>query len=49
MKEKPLEHSAPLSLKECQMTTDQVGSVEVETRGQSTNDMWNQHRIGFHT
>ena len=26
MKEKPLEHSAPLFLKECQLTTDQVGN-----------------------
>jgi len=49
MKEKPLEHTAPLFLKECQMTTGQVGSVEVETRGQSANDLWNQYRIGFHT
>ena len=55
MKDKPLEHTAPLFLEEYQMTTDQVRRVEVETRGQSTNDLWHQHRIGrvtasnFHT
>ncbi|KAK2552801.1 Exonuclease [Acropora cervicornis] len=55
MKEKPLEYTAPLFLKECQMTADQVKRVEIETRGQSTNDLWHQQRIGrvtalnFHT
>lgn len=55
MKGKPLEHTAPLFLKECQMTTDQVKQVEIETRGQSTNDLWHKQRIGrvtasnFHT
>ena len=50
MKEKPLEYTAPLFLKECQ-----VKRVEIETRGQSTNDLWHQQRIGrvtasnFHT
>ena len=33
MKGKPLEHTAPLFLKECQMTSDQVKRVETETRG----------------
>ena len=55
MKGKPLEHTAPLFLKEYQMTTDQVKRVEIETRGQSSNDLWHQQRIGrvtasnFHT
>ena len=55
MKGKPLEHTAPLFLKECQMTTDQVRRVEIETRGQSKNDLWHQQRVGrvtasnFHT
>ena len=55
MKGKPLEYTAPLFLKECQMTADQVKRVEIETRGQSTNDLWHQQRIGrvtasnFHT
>ncbi|XP_015772524.1 PREDICTED: uncharacterized protein LOC107350802 [Acropora digitifera] len=55
MKEKPLEYTAPIFLKECQMTADQVKRVEIETRGQSTNDLWHQQRIGrvtpsnFHT
>ena len=55
MKDQPLEHTASLFLKKCQMTTDQMGSVEVETRGQRTNDLKHQHRIGrvtasnFHT
>ena len=37
------------------MTADQVKRVEIETRGQSTNDLWHQQRIGrvtasnFHT
>ena len=37
------------------MTTDQVSRVEIETRGQSANDLWHQQRIGrvtasnFHT
>ena len=55
MKGKPLEYTAQLFLKECQMTADQVKRVEIETRGQSTNDLWHQQRIGrvtasnFHT
>ena len=55
MKEKPLEYTAPLFLKEYQMTAHQVKRVEIETRGQSTNDLWHQQRIGrvtasnFHT
>lgn len=55
MKEKPLEYTAPLFLKKCQMTADQVKRVEIETRGQSINDLWHQQRIGrvtasnFHT
>ena len=55
MKGKPLEHTAPLFLKDCQMTKDQVARVEVETRGQSTNELWHQQRVGrvtasnFHT
>ena len=55
MKGKPLEYTAPLFLKECQMTAGQVKRVEIETRGQSTNDLWHQQRIGrvtasnFHT
>lgn len=55
MKGKPLEQTAPLFLKDCQMTKDQVARVEVETRGQSTNELWYQQRIGrvtasnFHT
>ena len=37
------------------MTTDQVRRVEIETRGQSKNDLWHQQRVGrvtasnFHT
>ena len=46
MKGKPLKQSAPLFLKECQMTTDQVRRVETETRGQSDNDVWHQQRVG---
>lgn len=55
MKGKPLEQTAPLFLKNCQMTKDQVARVEVETRGQSTNELWYQQRFGrvtvsnFHT
>ncbi|CAH3022078.1 unnamed protein product, partial [Porites evermanni] len=55
MKGKPLEYTAPIFLKECQMTADQVKRVEIETRGQNTNDLWHQQRIGrvtasnFHT
>ena len=55
MKGKPLEHTAPLFLRECQMTADQVKRVEIETRGQTTNDLWHQQRTGrvtasnFHT
>ena len=55
MKGKPLEHTAPRFLKEYQMPTDQVKRVEIETRGQSSNDLWHQQRIGrvtasnFHT
>ena len=55
MKGKPLEHTAPLFLKDCQMTKDQVTRVEIETRGQSSNDLWHQQRTGrvtasnFHT
>ena len=55
MKGKPLEHTAPLFLKECQMTTDQVRRVEIETCGQSKNDLWHQQRVdrvtvsNFHT
>ena len=37
MKGKPLEQTAPLFLKDCQMTKDQVARVEVETHLQSTN------------
>ena len=46
MKGKPLEHTAALFLKDCQMTADQVKRVEIETRGQNTNDVWHQQRIG---
>ena len=46
MKGKPLEHTAPLFLKECQMIKDQVSRVEIKTRGQSKNDLWHQQRIG---
>ena len=46
MKGKPSEHTAPLFLKECQMTSDQVKRVETETRGQSNNDSWHQQRVG---
>ena len=55
LKGKPLGHTAPLFLKECQMTADQVKRVEIETRGQSANAFWHQQRIGrvtasnFHT
>lgn len=49
MKEKPLEYTAPLFLKECQMTADQVKRVEIETHGQSTNDLWHQHQTFIHT
>ena len=55
MKGKPLEHTAPLFLKECQMTSDQVKRVEIETLGQSANELWHEQRIGrvtasnFHT
>ena len=55
MKGKPLQHTAPLFLKECQMTADQVKRVEIETQGQNTNDLWYQQRKGrvtasnFHT
>ena len=55
MKGKPLEHTAPLLLNECQMTADQVKRVEIDTRGRNTNELWNQQRKGrvtasnFHT
>ena len=39
MKGEPLEHTAPLFLRECPMTIDQVKRVEIETHGQSTNDL----------
>ena len=46
MKGTSLEPSAPLFLKDCQITTDQVRRVETSTCGQSGNDSWHQQRIG---
>lgn len=46
MKGKPLEEVSPLFIQHCQMTTEQVDRIEVSTRGQHSNNKWQEQRIG---
>lgn len=46
MKTKSCEEVVPSFLEFCQMSSDQVRRIEVETRGQSSNKQWFKHREG---
>ena len=43
---KPLEEVAPLFIQSCQMTSEQVQRIELSTRGQQSNELWQDQRTG---
>ena len=46
VKDKSIEQTAPMFLEHCQMTTEEVRRIEVETRGQNSNSAWQEQRMG---
>ena len=51
----PLEEAVPLFIQECELSEKQVKHIEVQTKGQHTNESWKEQRNGritasnFHT
>ena len=46
LRTKPLEETAPAFLEYCQMTSEQANRIERESRGQHSNAVWQEQRIG---